>query len=261
MSLLQVKELSRHFGGLKAVDSVSFEVEEGTVHSVIGPNGAGKTTLFNLLTGVYTPSSGQVFFAGKDVTGFPPMALAHAGMSRTFQNLQICLNMTACENVMLGAHRRLRHGLLTGMLNSVALRRRDAQCRNEALEFMEFAGVGAYADAHTTEMSFGVLKRLEIARALASKPKMLLLDEPAAGLNPTETSEISTLIQSIARGGLTVMLVEHDMKMVMGISDRVTVLNYGVKLLSGTTAEVRRDPRVIKAYLGVDAPAAAEVSA
>ena len=251
--MLQVKNISRHFGGVKAVDDVSFNVMKGTIHSVIGPNGAGKTTLFNLLTGVYTPSSGQVLFADQDVTGFAPAALARCGMSRTFQNLQICMNMTACENVMLGSHRRLDHGLLAGLLRSAAMRRQDDTCREEALGFMDFAGVGDYAKAHTTEMSFGALKRLEIARALASKPSLLLLDEPAAGLNPTETAEISALIQSIARSGLTVLLVEHDMKMVMNISDHITVLNYGVKLVSGTTAEVRHDPRVIKAYLGAEA--------
>lgn len=251
--MLEIKNLSRSFGGVKAVDDISFEVAPGTIHSVIGPNGAGKTTLFNLITGVYVPTSGQILFNGKDVTGKRPDQLAGLGMSRTFQNLQICMNMSACENVMLGAHLRLNHGILAGMVNLRALARKDAECREEAYDFMEFAGVGQYRDAHASQMSFGALKRLEIARALAVKPKILLLDEPAAGLNHTETGEISDLIKKIAGSGLTVVLVEHDMKMVMNISDHVTVLNYGTKLASGTVLEVRQNPAVISAYLGATA--------
>mgnify|MGYP001088324473 CR=1 FL=1 len=251
--MLEIKNLSRSFGGVKAVDDISFEVAPGTIHSVIGPNGAGKTTLFNLITGVYVPTSGQILFNGKDVTGKRPDQLAGLGMSRTFQNLQICMNMSACENVMLGAHLRLNHGILAGMANLRALARKDAECREEAYGFMEFAGVGQYRDAHASQMSFGALKRLEIARALAVKPKILLLDEPAAGLNHTETGEISDLIKKIAGSGLTVVLVEHDMKMVMNISDHVTVLNYGTKLASGTVLEVRQNPAVISAYLGATA--------
>ena len=251
--MLEIKNLSRSFGGVKAVDDISFEVAPGTIHSVIGPNGAGKTTLFNLITGVYVPTSGQILFNGKDVTGKRPDQLAGLGMSRTFQNLQICMNMSACVNVMLGAHLRLNHGILAGMANLRALARKDAECREEACGFMEFAGVGQYRDAHASQMSFGALKRLEIARALAVKPKILLLDEPAAGLNHTETGEISDLIKKIAGSGLTVVLVEHDMKMVMNISDHVTVLNYGTKLASGSVLEVRQNPAVISAYLGATA--------
>ncbi|MCI2806993.1 ABC transporter ATP-binding protein [Eoetvoesiella caeni] len=251
--MLEIKNLSRSFGGVKAVDDVTFDIASGTIHSVIGPNGAGKTTLFNLITGVYIPSSGRILFNGRDVTGMRPDQLAGLGMCRTFQNLQICMNMSACENVMLGAHLRLNHGILAGMANLRTLARSDAKCREEAYGFMEFAGVGQYKDAHATQMSFGALKRLEIARALALKPKILLLDEPAAGLNHTETGEISELIKKIAGSGLTVVLVEHDMKMVMNISDRITVLNYGTKLASGTVVEVRQNPAVISAYLGTAA--------
>ncbi len=248
--MLDINNLSKSFGGVMAVDDVTFEVASGTIHSVIGPNGAGKTTLFNLITGVYTPTCGNVLFSGKDITGMRPDQLAGLGMSRTFQNLRVCMNMSACENVMLGAHLRLNHGILAGMANLPALARRDAECRDEAHGFMQFAGVGQYVDAHASQMPFGALKRLEIARALATKPTILLLDEPAAGLNHTETGEISELIKKIAGSGLTVVLVEHDMKMVMNISDFVTVLNYGTRLASGTVAEVRQNPEVISAYLG-----------
>lgn len=248
--MLQIKNMTKSFGGVRAVADVSFNVKKGTVHSVIGPNGAGKTTLFNLITGVYMPTSGSTFFDGADVTGLAPNKLASRGMSRTFQNLQICMNMSACENVMLGAHLRLNHGLLAGLAGLGPLLRRDRECRAEAQDLMKFAGVGDYIHAHATEMSFGALKRLEIARALATKPKILLLDEPAAGLNHTETGEISALIKNIASSGLTVVLVEHDMKIVMNISDHITVLNYGTLLAEGSVNDVRSNPAVIQAYLG-----------
>src|SRR5439155_180070 len=199
-------------------------------------------------TGVYTPSQGQVLLDGQSVTGLAPDELAHRGMSRTFQNLQVCMNMTACENVMLGAHLHARSGMLAGMFG--ATRRADAALRQQAVQLMEYVGVGAYADAHATQLSFGVLKRLEIARALASKPRLLLLDEPAAGLNESETHEITELIRSIAASGTTVVLVEHDMKMVMNISDHIVVLDYGKKLAEGKAQEIRSNPHVIAAYLG-----------
>jgi len=248
--MLEIQGISKSFGGVRAVDDVSFTVEPGTIHSVIGPNGAGKTTLFNLITGIYIPNAGRVSFDGRDITGLRPDKLAGLGMSRTFQNLQVCMNMTALENVMLGSHLRLNHGILAGMAGSRKLARRDDACREEAVEFMQFAGVGQYVDSNAAQMPFGALKRLEIARALATRPSLLLLDEPAAGLNHTETGEISDLIKKIAGSGLTVVLVEHDMKMVMHISNHVTVLNYGTKLASGTVAEVRQNPAVISAYLG-----------
>lgn len=248
--MLDVKQLSRSFGGIKAVDDITFSVRAGSIHSVIGPNGAGKTTLFNLITGVYTPTSGQILLNGESISGMAPDKLARRGVSRTFQNLQICMNMSACENVMLGSHLRLNHGLLAGMRGCSKVIRDDRECRMEAEELMHFAGVGEYVNAHATQMSFGALKRLEIARGLAAKPKMLLLDEPAAGLNHTETGEISKLIQNIAKSGITVVLVEHDMKMVMNISDHILVLDYGKKLAEGSAAEVRRNPDVVAAYLG-----------
>lgn len=246
--MLEIKSLSKTFGGVAAVSDVNFSVLSGSIQSVIGPNGAGKTTLFNLITGIYTPTQGQVLLDGKNVAGCAPEELARLGMSRTFQNLQVCMNMTACENVMLGAHLHTRSGILAGMFG--ATRRADTALRKEALQLMEYVGVGAYADAHATQLSFGVLKRLEIARALASKPRLLLLDEPAAGLNESETHEITELIRSIAADGITVLLVEHDMKMVMNISDHIVVLDYGKKLAEGTAQEIRDNPQVIAAYLG-----------
>jgi branched-chain amino acid transport system ATP-binding protein len=232
---------------------VSFTIKGGTVHSVIGPNGAGKTTLFNLITGIYTPTQGEISFDGSAVAGEPPYELARRGMSRTFQNLQVCMNMSAIENVMVGAHLRLAQGLLASVLHLPGLARADRACRDEAAGLMDFVGVGKYRAAHASQMPYGALKRLEIARALAARPKMILLDEPAAGLNDTETHEIEALIRKIADSGVTVVLVEHDMKLVMNLSDHILVLDYGKKLAEGSAAEVRANPDVIAAYLGASA--------
>ena len=251
--MLTIKNLSKSFGGVHAVQDVSFTVKEGHIHSVIGPNGAGKTTLFNLITGVYTPTKGEILLNGENVAAMPPDALARRGMSRTFQNLQVCMNMTAIDNVMVGAHLRLNQNLFASMLRLPSVRRADAACRDEAAGLMEFVGVGRHIDDEAGQMSYGALKRLEIARALAAKPKVLLLDEPAAGLNHTETGEIEALIRKVAQSGVTVVLVEHDMKLVMNLSDHILVLDYGKKLAEGTAAEVRANPDVVAAYLGVAA--------
>ncbi len=251
--MLTIKNLSKSFGGVHAVQDVSFTVKEGNIHSVIGPNGAGKTTLFNLITGVYTPSKGEILLNGENVAAMPPDALARRGMSRTFQNLQVCMNMTAIDNVMVGAHLRLNQNLFASMLRLPSVRHADAACRDEAAGLMEFVGVGRHIGDEAGQMSYGALKRLEIARALAAKPKVLLLDEPAAGLNHTETGEIETLIRKVAQSGVTVVLVEHDMKLVMNLSDHILVLDYGKKLAEGTAAEVRANPDVVAAYLGVAA--------
>ncbi|SIQ24756.1 amino acid/amide ABC transporter ATP-binding protein 1, HAAT family [Janthinobacterium sp. TND4EL3] len=251
--MLTIKNLSKSFGGVHAVQDVSFTVKEGNIHSVIGPNGAGKTTLFNLITGVYTPTRGEILLNGENVAAMSPDALARRGMSRTFQNLQVCMNMTAIDNVMVGAHLRLNQNLFASMLRLPSVRRADAACRDEAAGLMEFVGVGRHIDDEAGQMSYGALKRLEIARALAAKPKVLLLDEPAAGLNHTETGEIEALIRKVAQSGVTVVLVEHDMKLVMNLSDHILVLDYGKKLAEGTAAEVRANPDVVAAYLGVAA--------
>ncbi|HEU5437457.1 MAG TPA: ATP-binding cassette domain-containing protein, partial [Telluria sp.] len=191
--MLKIEHLSKSFGGVHAVQDVSFAVREGAIHSVIGPNGAGKTTLFNLVSGIYTPTSGTITFNGENVAGMAPDALARRGLSRTFQNLQVCMNMRAIDNVMVGSHLRLNQNLFASMLRLPAVRRADQACRDEAAQLMHFVGVGKYLDAEASQMPYGALKRLEIARALAAKPKILLLDEPAAGLNHTETGEIEDL--------------------------------------------------------------------
>ena len=250
MALLEVKDLSIQFGGVKAVQNVSFSMEAGIVYAVIGPNGAGKTTLFNLITGIYTPTSGSVLLDGQPITGQSPNALAQRGVARTFQNLQVCMNMSALENVMVGAHLRLDRNLLKAALCWPSIRRRDAELRQEAAELMRFVGLQAYINARADSMPYGALKRLEIARALAMRPRLLFLDEPAAGLNPKETQEVDALVRNVADSGITVVLVEHDMKMVMNLSDRILVLDYGKKLAEGSAQEVRQNPDVIAAYLG-----------
>ena len=253
MALLEVKQLSIHFGGVKAVQNVSFSIEAGIVYAVIGPNGAGKTTLFNLITGVYTPTSGSILLDGESIEGKAPNELARRGVARTFQNLQICMNMSAIENVMVGAHLRLDRNPLKAALRWPSITRRDADLREESAELMRFVGLQQYIDARADSMPYGALKRLEIARALALKPRILFLDEPAAGLNPKETIEVDALVRKVADSGVTVVLVEHDMKMVMNLSDRILVLDYGKKLAEGTGDEVRRNPDVIAAYLGAHA--------
>ena len=251
MSTLRIEGLSKEFGGVHAVEDLSFELPSGLVHSIIGPNGAGKTTLLNLLTGVYLPSAGRVWLDGRDLTGLPAHGFAAAGIGRTFQNLQIFANMTALENVMTGRHLREHCGLWSAMLRTPALVRTERECRTQALQLLRFVGLAEYADAGADSMPYGALKRLEIARALAGQPKFLLLDEPAAGLNPTESMEVAELIRTLAGQGTTVVLVEHNMKLVMGVSDHIVVLDYGRKLCEGTADEVRADARVIEAYLGV----------
>jgi branched-chain amino acid transport system ATP-binding protein len=248
--VLQVDNLSKSFGGVHAVEDLSFGIREGSIHSVIGPNGAGKTTLFNMITGIYRPSTGTITLAGKEVTGKKPHQLAALGMSRTFQNLQICMNMSALENVMVGRHLHLDQSLFKAMVRWPTIVSGDRECRQKASELMEFAGIGDYVSADASAMPYGALKRLEIARALAAESKLLLLDEPAAGLNPSETAEIDELIQKVAESGVTVVLVEHDMKLVMNISNHILVLDYGKKLAEGTPAEVRANPDVVAAYLG-----------
>ncbi|MCK6388683.1 MAG: ABC transporter ATP-binding protein [Zoogloea sp.] len=253
MALLDVSNLSIHFGGVKAVQEVSFSIDPGIVYSVIGPNGAGKTTLFNLITGVYKPTSGEIRLDGEPIGGKSPDELARRGVARTFQNLQICMNMSAVENVMVGAHLRLDRNLVKAALRLPSITRRDAELRAEAAELMHFVGLDKYAEARADSMPYGALKRLEIARALAMKPRLIFLDEPAAGLNPKETIEVDHLVRKVADSGITVVLVEHDMKMVMNLSDRILVLDYGKKLAEGTGEEIRRNPDVIAAYLGAHA--------
>lgn len=249
-AVIQVQNLSKAFGGVHAIEDLSFDVQASTVQAIIGPNGAGKTTLINMLTGVYIPDAGSIDMFGDRVNGKSPEQIARLGLTRTFQNLQVCMNMSAVDNVMIGAHLKMNTGLLAGMLQRASLREAEAQWRQRARELLDFVGIGAMADAMATQLSYGALKRLEIARALIGEPRLVLMDEPAAGLNLSEKAEIAQLIRRVADRGTTVVLIEHDMKLVMGVSHRILVLNHGRRLALGTTAEVRKDPAVIEAYLG-----------
>ncbi|HEY7505147.1 MAG TPA: ABC transporter ATP-binding protein [Gemmatimonadales bacterium] len=250
-ALLEVRSLTRRFAGVCAVDGVSFSVGRGQVHAVIGPNGAGKTTLFNLITGFDSPTVGEVRFEGHAVSGLPPHRLAGLGIGRTFQTPQICAELSALENVMLGAHLRLRRNPVAAMLRLGGIVQRDRALREKAAELLAFVGIGTSGDVPGRGMAYGDLKRLEIARALAAEPRLLCLDEPAAGLNPRETRDLGELIRGIADSGVTVMLVEHDMRLVMSLSQHIIVLNYGRKIAEGAPDEVNRDAEVLSAYLGV----------
>jgi branched-chain amino acid transport system ATP-binding protein len=249
-AVLAAQDLGIAFGGVKAVDGVSFTVEPGQVLSIIGPNGAGKTTLFNLVSGVYAASRGRVFLDGAEVTGKSPDALAARGLSRTFQNLQIFGRMSAAENVMVGRHLRERRNFVADLFRLPSVMRQNAETRAVALDLLARFGLKDCADLAAASLPYGACKRLEIARALAAEPKVLLLDEPAAGCNQVETKEIDRLIRKVADEGIAVVLVEHDMKLVMKISDRILVLDRGRPLAEGTPQQVRDDPAVIQAYLG-----------
>ena len=248
--LLRAENLAKRFGGVHAVQDVSFDLAPGTVHAIIGPNGAGKTTLLNMLTGIYLPSAGRVFLDQRDLTGQPPHRFAAAGIGRTFQNLQIFFNMSALENVMAGRWLHEHVGLASALLRLPRLARAERRCRTEAMQLLELVGLERWADAASDAMPYGALKRLEIARALAAGPRLLLLDEPAAGLNPTETREFDRLIRELASRGITIVLVEHNMKLVMGVAGHVIVLDEGRMLAEGEPRAVSADPRVIEAYLG-----------
>ncbi len=253
MTLLEVHNLGKSFGGVHAIEGLSFSIARGAVHSIIGPNGAGKTTLLNLLSGLVAPDSGRIVLDGVDLTGAAPYRMAAAGLGRTFQNLQVFYNMTALENVMTGRHLRERDTLWATLLRLPSLVRSEVATRERALQLLAHVGLADWADTPAETMPYGALKRLEIARALAAEPKLLLLDEPAAGLNATEAQAIDALIKRLAGAGTTVVLVEHNMKLVMGVSDHLLVLDQGRALAEGTPQQVRADPAVIEAYLGAEA--------
>ena len=251
MTVLSAEGLSVAFGGVRAADNVSFDVEPGIVFSIIGPNGAGKTTLFNVISGLCPPDDGRVWFYGENVTALAPEQLARRGLSRTFQNLQIFSHLTVIENVMVGRHRHEATGIIADLLHLPAVARQNRRTREAAAEALARVGLADLAQRPASGLAYGNLKRLEIARALASEPKVLLLDEPAAGCNPVERREIENIIRSIVGNGITVVLVEHDMRLVMNVSNRIHVLANGRTLAEGTAADVRSNLAVIEAYLGV----------
>jgi len=250
MTMLEVERLAITFGGVRAIDGVNISIASGQVFSIIGPNGSGKTTLLNLVSGIYTPHDGSIRLAGTTVTGLAPDQLARRGLSRTFQNLQIFSRMTALENVMVGRHRHERTGILADLLHLPSVKRQNKATAEAARAALARVGLADAAFRPAGSLAYGALKRLEIARALASEPTLLLLDEPAAGCNPVETRELDQVIRAVVKEGVTVVLVEHDMRLVMNISDRVHVLARGRTLAEGTPQEVRANAEVIEAYLG-----------
>ncbi len=252
MALLEVNNISKRFGGLQAVKDVSFSVEKGSIKAVIGPNGAGKTTLFNLVSGFATPDSGTILYNTRPVQGRSPYEVAGLGMSRTFQHIRLFAHMTALENVMVGRHVRSKAGFLAGMLNLPWTRREEQEIRTKSLEVMDFLGIRNLADSDAVSLSYGQQRAVELSRALAADPELLLLDEPAAGLNMRETADMAETINRIRDRGVTVLIVEHDMQLVMNISDEVIVLSYGEKIADAAPGAVQRNPEVIRVYLGED---------
>jgi branched-chain amino acid transport system ATP-binding protein len=250
MTLLELAGVSKHFGGLAAVNEVSFSVREGEILGLIGPNGAGKTTLFNLITAVFPPNGGHLLFRGEPLAGLKPHAIARKGISRTFQNIRLFAQMSARENIMVGRHAGSRAGIWGSVLRTKSQKAEESRIREKTDELLDLMGIAGYEELPAGKLPYGHQRRLEIARALAAEPRLLLLDEPAAGMNESETRDIQQLIRTIRALGVTVLLIEHDMSLVMKVCDRLVVLNFGMKIAEGTPDEIRGNPEVVEAYLG-----------